>query len=1015
MSEHRHSVTSTDPWLEHRVPLPRSQKGKGMTNRRSGGVVKACPDNPPIAAARAPACSLSKDQKRKNRKGFSGEGDGNGDGVSGEMPGDPRHGKVSLHGFTSNFSSPTTKKAQKKLKKIFENLGTVPGENGVSKGPDGTNLDPGGEWTVYRARVKKRTRRILRVTKHAGGNKEIDAKCEELRTIPKNLARVEGWKEYHSVFKSMRKCGSGKSAPEENRYMCLSEPPITGEELEELPSVPRNFDILRITRAVQRTKFDFSLSGCVTDCVRQASPSAYHAFGCPQHIKVPPPEKEINPDEIPKTPELTKCQNSRFLKSRFKKCQKLLAIDRGMTGRPLSHSLECGGLRAALEESYDNLSPSDFLSVKTSQKLEPQPCEFCANRFLAMVEEWKEKRKQKTEVDDNHLSAFTRMFKMNVERGWNLESRSPFIPNGHGSRENTRNQHGNWNEEPFSNEFRTELVFSSGKPRIVTLYSSENTKLLKPLHSALFGHIRRFGWLLVGPPTEEKVATLKGGAYESFDYKSATDNIKTPYVNAAIEILIQKGVNLTCKEKEALRVVSNLTLDSESCGSGQPMGSLMSFPLLCLINKTMVDMALYDTLSKNGKLSKKNMELFVSHRCLINGDDLGLRDPFISGSKRGRFRTWLIHHGRHVGLTVNEEKSMRSEDFFEINSTVFFQGKIQKKTNLGVLRNTSSDTGDFIGIAKDSTVTRPGTQYVLASCYNSFGLQTHKHLRKHHEYIGFIGREPRLRAAAQKQKKFKNTYNPFPVERKPEGYVLSPEDVFNTLEKEVERVRPLVLENPIDRERDEFAYTSKFFEEIVLVDEEIVPPPSKREVFISDPLGSNTMVKYHHEKDFHVKTWSRVLRERHQEPEEHVLKCLVDAWKKKITEEKEENEKKDPGNPSEPDVSAYDTVDIQQGSTEQLKIKKEDVICGEKPSIDISLKPSKIQRLINAIKEARSEIEIQKKPDKSRPADTALQQDFMRFPDDEDFEITLFPLADNNLLSGLERREYISLKGVAPA
>ncbi|QJT73667.1 RNA-dependent RNA polymerase [Botrytis cinerea ourmia-like virus 1] len=953
MSEQSNS--SVCPMLgEHRVPLRWSQEGQGRSNRRSGEVGY---NNLPTASARALACSLPLE--------------------------------------SNNQDKPNSCK--------------------------GTNERL---WTVYRAREKKRNRRIRADTRRLGGNRNLAEKVEQARHLVgslKNFSGVEEWVPYNFVATEyydrqdglvlpMRKSGKEKSAPVENRYMCLSEPRITGEE-NFVSGTPKDFDFLRAAYTSQRDRMNFRISGCVIGCTGQGSPSGgTHASGCDRYI--PPPEETLDiPMPALSLDSPTSCQNSRHLRSLFKQCQKLLARDRGMKGRPLSHSLECGGLRSALEESYDQPSLVEQMSLKTTQKLEPQPCEFCKERFALLVDNWKEKRKQEVEVDEDHLSLFQKAFNMNIGVGWNLRHRSPFVPNGHGSYENTRLTHGNWNLEEFSSEFRTELVFSSGKPRIVTLYSSMNTKLLKPLHSALFGHIKNRSWLLVGPPTNERVATLNGGAYESFDYKDATNNIKQAYVKVAIDSLIKKGVDLSCNEIEALQVVSHLSLDGEICGSGQPMGSLMSFPLLCLINKTMVDLALADTLFKDKSIDRKDAWIrFCQHRCLINGDDLGLRDP----GKPGVFRKWLIHHGRHVGLTVNEEKSLRSDTLLEINSTVFSQGEIQKKTNCGVLRNRSMDTGDFLGIAKDATVSSGGLRYVLRSCADSFGLQTHKHIRKHPELIGYLSNEPKMRESLTKQKKLKSTYNPFPVEKTPAGYHLSNEEVFNTLSQEVERVRPLVLGSPKDKSIDEFEVREYVREEIRLVSGNCCPPPAKYAGGITiDSTGANTMVFYHHEKDYFRVSVNRRLREKYRQPDDTTLVCLVDEWKRKKTRSI------DLEVTGSPDVCVYDTTPTTKYFGHLVEKIKKHVTPDKKTDVEESLKQiSPINAIIKAIKSARA-TQTKVKEFLYAPVEEhvitvneTMNRDFTPLHDEEDLEIVN---SSSNQPAFEFAESLCSLKGMVPA
>lgn len=684
------------------------------------------------------------------------------------------------------------------------------------------------------------------------------------------------------------------------------------------------------SRIAHRDRFNYALAGCTINCVR-----GVHGPECALFFTT---LKKVDEDHIPmilpeNTPP-TECQNSRTLRSLFRQVQKLLEVEQGLARAPYGRTITCGELRKALESAYGTLTIVQSLSVKTAQKLEPQPCEYCREHFALLVDEWKGKRKLPQVTDVNHLSRFRKAFSQNIRRGWNEKFRRPFVPNGHGSLHHRRREGGNWNEEEFSSDFRTELVFSSGKPRVVTLYSSRNTTLLKPLHSALFGHIYKRKWLLVGPPTEERISTLKGGAYESFDYKSATDNIKVEYVRAAVDELIQKGVGLTYEEVEALRVVSDLTVDGELCGSGQPMGSLMSFPLLCLINKTMVDLALVDTLTTDGVnfSSKEAWETFQRHMSLINGDDLALREP--TGARPGEFRKWLVYHGGHVGLCVNEEKSMTSVDWLEINSTAFFQGALKKKTNVGVLRNKKTDVGDAIGIAKDATITPSGFRYVLRANVKGFALQTHKHVRKHPDAIAFICRNKPLQSALKMKKKLNTPFNPFPVCETPDGFKLSDDEVFRALEDEVCRVRPRVLANLSSVKEDELTYNT-------VVTSTLVP----------DANGGECVPAL--ARDYEVTTVNKVLRSRPTPARDQTLVCLVDFWKEKKIKKMVDLEI------SRPDVWTYETVQTNQAARAyaraQLKNYKNYVSHEKKTILDVSLNAkTPVAMMMEMIRTARA-------------------------------------------------------------
>lgn len=359
--------------------------------------------------------------------------------------------------------------------------------------------------------------------------------------------------------------------------------------------------------------------------------------------------------------------------------------------------VDCGTIKQEVRKVFAPELPTWVeLSIRTSQKLE-RPCKSCNENFKRMRSEWKNKRNAPVEVNRSHLERFRRAFAMNVDEGWNKGSR-PYIPNGHGTRTYKRSEGGSWNEEEFSDECRIEVVFSSGKPRIVTLYSGFNNEVLTPLHKALYGRIKRKGWLLVGPPTEKNINALGGDDYISADYSSATDNIKIMYVKECVSVLIEKGQGLSDDEIRCLKVVSSLTFDGTCAASGQPMGSLMSFPLLCLINKSLNDLALQDMVVEK-KIRRKDA---VGHRCLINGDDLVTREI-----GDGTLMERIAYHGNEVGMTLNKQKTMKSPTEAEINSTLFVSTagtmRLKRKANCAAL-DMRPEVNDVIGYARDSTV-----------------------------------------------------------------------------------------------------------------------------------------------------------------------------------------------------------------------------------------------------------------------------------------------------------------------
>jgi len=249
-----------------------------------------------------------------------------------------------------------------------------------------------------------------------------------------------------------------------------------------------------------------------------------------------------------------------------------------------------------------------------------------------------------------------------------------------------------------------------------------------------------------------------------------------------VEVLQEKGVGLTPEQVKCLQVVAELRLpgSGEVVARGQPMGSLMSFPLLCLINKTVVDLALVD-MASTGKITWKE---FRAHRCLINGDDLLYREL---NNSSDRILSGILGHGSRCGLIVNEEKTMVSPDWAEVNSTAFFQGRREKKTNVSVVE-WSSQVTDPVGFLVDS-VRRPSTFRRLLS---NWARPIRNALKKVQgpippqflrELWRFKGPLTWLPSPPPK------TPNPFPIAPLPEGYGLTRGEEVRCISERVVRLK----------------------------------------------------------------------------------------------------------------------------------------------------------------------------------------------------------------------------------
>jgi len=466
---------------------------------------------------------------------------------------------------------------------------------------------------------------------------------------------------------------------------------------------------------------------------------------------------------------------------------RLLRRDQKIEGPRLAlpPRIRCGHLRSAVRSVFpSDLTPVQELSIKTVVKLE-KPCLYCQGQAVLRIQKFKEERfQQLPPVDLDHLGRFKRAAATSIRSGWNLH-RTPYIPTGHATETFSRSEGGSWNEECFSGTCAVKHVYSSGKPRIVTLYSGYNSEVLSPLHDSLYWSLRREGWLLVGSPTDEEVGALNGdGPYVSVDYQSATDNIRVEYCRAMVEVLLEKGVGLTPEEERCLRVVCELrfTLDGEVATRGQPMGSLMSFPLLCVMNKAVVDLALADM----ALAGKATWEEFRAHRCLINGDDLLYRE--FNDSRD--ILAGILTHGSLAGFVVNEEKTMVSPDWAEVNSTAFYQGRKKKKTNVSVLE-WSRDVTDPVGFLADSIVL-PSTFTLHSSRWVTPIRNAWPKVQGAIPKAMFTSlvRNRKLRESlTHRPVGHRQTPNPFPVVTKPAGYDLTRGEEICYISERVARLK----------------------------------------------------------------------------------------------------------------------------------------------------------------------------------------------------------------------------------
>lgn len=217
------------------------------------------------------------------------------------------------------------------------------------------------------------------------------------------------------------------------------------------------------------------------------------------------------------------------------------------------------------------------------------------------------------------------------------------------------------------------------KVRMITKAES-HTKCLQPLQMCLFDYLKtqpqfvlthgvmwgkkeefheKLEWI---HRIEDQVKMIhnrrkEGDLWLSGDYTAATDNFPMSVTNALVEGLLSQIDHEPTKQWVRYEVSPHVInypmgIGSGEQTSGQLMGSLLSFPLLCFLNDFIV--------SRSGAEPGKY---------LINGDDV-----LVLGSEK------FIHQWRRdapkVGLSLSLGKNFIDPHFVTVNSQLFYDGRV---------------------------------------------------------------------------------------------------------------------------------------------------------------------------------------------------------------------------------------------------------------------------------------------------------------------------------------------------
>jgi len=308
-----------------------------------------------------------------------------------------------------------------------------------------------------------------------------------------------------------------------------------------------------------------------------------------------------------------------------------------------------------------------------------------------------------------------------VEGGVRRSESGVYIPDQQGCFETRQGEGGTLATDPLQTSMDDSLVRlgvakTKGKLRVVTMQSARVKRVLTPVHNALYDHLSSFGWLVRGDVKKEDFLAVLGDRREgeaviSGDYESATDKIYLGAVDVIVDEL-SKDVRLSENERsvlrgsfQRLRWMNTCTGTIRPIRRGSMMGNLVSFPLLCLLNK-----ACFDIASDIGRGSGANrVGRFNGDDCLFAGD-------------RKFFSLWKEVTGT-FGLCVNVEKTGYSNISADLNSQRFFlrRGQLAPKPVLSFFRPYKKEPGCLLAEVLDGLSTFRGeVKSLVVNCMMRF-------------------------------------------------------------------------------------------------------------------------------------------------------------------------------------------------------------------------------------------------------------------------------------------------------
>jgi len=227
---------------------------------------------------------------------------------------------------------------------------------------------------------------------------------------------------------------------------------------------------------------------------------------------------------------------------------------------------------------------------------------------------------------------------------------------------------------PSELKAKMEIVEDPLKARVITK-NNWNCTILKILQKMIHTVLREHeAFELIGAPlTEEiinKLVRFKGSKYVSGDYEAATDNFHSDATETVLDRILG---NMTGKLSEnpgylllAKKSLTGLTIVDSEVGTfrmerGQLMGSLLSFPILCIVNFAVWRFATEQTFGV--KCDGKGLG-GIPDRVLINGDDIGFCATV------AQHALWMSLTPQ-VGLKPSMGKNYFADEFITLNTQLY--------------------------------------------------------------------------------------------------------------------------------------------------------------------------------------------------------------------------------------------------------------------------------------------------------------------------------------------------------